>query len=141
MRILLAADGSPYTQKAARYVAGHARALAKRPEILLLHVRPPLPYPSAAAYIGKKAIQQYESEEAKRVLKAASRPLQRAGIAAKAAWIVGDAAKEIARYAKAKKADLIVMGSRGHGALASLALGSVTMKVMAATRVPVLVVR
>ena len=141
MRILLAADGSPYTRKAVRYVAGHARLLAKRPEILILHVRPPIPYPSAAAYVGRKAIQQYEHDEAQRVLKAAAKPLQRGRMALKAAWIVGDPAKEIARYAKAKKVDLVVMGSRGHGAFASLALGSVTMKVLAGTRVPVLVVR
>jgi nucleotide-binding universal stress UspA family protein len=141
VRILLAVDGSSYTRKAARYVAGHARALARRPEVLLLHVRPPIPYPSAAAYVGRKAIQQYEKEEAQRVLKAASAPLRRAGIVARAAWILGDPAKEIARYAKAKKADLVVMGSRGHGAFASLALGSVTTKVIASTRVPVLVVR
>jgi len=96
VRFLLAADGSPYTRKAVRYVAGHARALAKRPEILILHVRPPIPYPSAAAYVGRKAIQQYERDEAERVLKAASKALQRARIPAKAAWILGDPAKEIA---------------------------------------------
>jgi nucleotide-binding universal stress UspA family protein len=141
VRILLAADGSPYTRKAVRYVAGHARALTKRPEILILHVRPPIPYPSAAAYVGRKAIQQYERDEAERVLRAASKALQRARIPAKAAWILGDPAKEIVRYAKAKKADLVVMGSRGQGAFASLALGSVTAKVIASTRVPVLVVR
>ena len=141
MKILFAADGSPYTRKAARYVAGHARALAKRPQVLILHVRPPIPYPSAAAYVGRKAIQQYEREEAQRVLKSAAGPLKKARIAPQAAWVLGDPAKEIARYAKAKKTDLIVMGSRGHGAFASLALGSVTTKVIASTRVPVLVVR
>ena len=141
MRILLAADGSAYTKKAARYVAGHARALAKRPEIVLLHVRPPIPYPSAAAYVGKKAILQYERDEARKVLRVASKPLEKAGIQAKSEWIVGDVAAEIARYAKKKDIDLIVMGSHGHGALASLALGSVTMKVMASTDIPVLVIR
>jgi len=141
VRILLAADGSAFTRKAARYVAEHVRALAKRPEVLLLHVRPPIPYPSAAAYVGKKAIQQYERDEARKALNVATSLLKKAGVACKAAWIVGDAATEIAAYAKKSRADLIVMGSHGHGALASLALGSVTAKVLARTKLPVLVVR
>jgi nucleotide-binding universal stress UspA family protein len=37
--------------------------------------------------------------------------------------------------------DLIVMGSHGHGTLANLVLGSVATKVLASTRVPVLLIR
>jgi nucleotide-binding universal stress UspA family protein len=36
---------------------------------------------------------------------------------------------------------MIVMGSHGHGALSGLVLGSVVTKVLAACKVPVLVVR
>ena len=37
--------------------------------------------------------------------------------------------------------DLIVMGSHGHGAIANLVLGSVANKVVALSKVPVLLVR
>lgn len=141
MKILLAADGSEYTRKAARHVAEHIGSLAKRPEILLLHVRPPLPYPGAAAYVGKKAIERYEREESEKALRVAEKVLAKAGIAFRAAWVVGDVAGEIASYVKKKDIDLVVMGSHGHGALAGLALGSVTAKVLATTKVPVLIVR
>ena len=39
------------------------------------------------------------------------------------------------------KPDLILMGSHGHGSLGNLVMGSVATKVMAHTKVPVLLVR
>jgi len=53
----------------------------------------------------------------------------------------GDPAEEIIALAKDQKADLIVIGSRGHGQLAGLLLGSVAQKVLAHAACPVLVVR
>lgn len=53
---------------------------------------------------------------------------------------VGEAADEILAFAEAAQPDLIVMGSRGHGRLAGLLLGSVTQKVTGLARCPVLVV-
>ncbi len=46
----------------------------------------------------------------------------------------------LAAYAADNDMDLIVTGSHGHGALASLALGSVATKIIARSKVPVLVV-
>jgi nucleotide-binding universal stress UspA family protein len=54
--------------------------------------------------------------------------------------VVGDPAKQILAVADAKQADLIVLGSRGHGQLTGLLLGSVAQKVVALSRCPVLVV-
>jgi nucleotide-binding universal stress UspA family protein len=53
----------------------------------------------------------------------------------------GDPAEEIIARAKDQGADLIVVGSRGHGQLAGLLLGSVAQKVVAHSSCPVLVVR
>ncbi|HME26980.1 MAG TPA: universal stress protein [Acetobacteraceae bacterium] len=54
--------------------------------------------------------------------------------------LVGEPAAQILASANAGQADLIVMGSRGHGRLAGLLLGSVAQKVVALARCPVLVV-
>ncbi|MFI4995031.1 MAG: universal stress protein [Hyphomicrobiales bacterium] len=54
--------------------------------------------------------------------------------------VIGDAAEQILANAKDSQADLIVMGSRGHGRLAGLLLGSVAQKVVGLAPCPVLVV-
>ncbi len=54
---------------------------------------------------------------------------------------VGHVAQSIAKLAEEGKFDLVVMGSRGHGDVANLVLGSVTTKVLALCSVPVLLIR
>jgi nucleotide-binding universal stress UspA family protein len=54
--------------------------------------------------------------------------------------LVGDAAEQIVAGAEGWQADLIAMGSRGHGPIAGLLLGSVTQKVIGHAHCPVLVV-
>lgn len=53
----------------------------------------------------------------------------------------GDAAAEILKCADENHIDLIVVGSRGHGDLKSLFLGSVSHKIMQESRCPCLVVK
>jgi nucleotide-binding universal stress UspA family protein len=53
----------------------------------------------------------------------------------------GNPAQEIIAAAKDQQADLIVVGSRGHGRLAGLLLGSVAQKVISLAHCPVVVVR
>ena len=43
MKIVLAADGSEHTRVAARKVAGMLAWFKERPEVHVLHVRPPFP--------------------------------------------------------------------------------------------------
>jgi nucleotide-binding universal stress UspA family protein len=60
--------------------------------------------------------------------------------AARAEVVVGEPADEILAFAQSTKPDLIVMGSRGHGRLTGLLLGSVAQKVTGLASCPVLVV-
>jgi len=53
----------------------------------------------------------------------------------------GDTVDELVAYADTIDADLIVVGSRGHGAIASAVVGSVSRGVLHEARRPVLVVR
>lgn len=141
MKILLAADGSPFTQIAARHLVSFAGEFANPPEVHIVHVHPQIPYPGAAAAAGSSAVQKYQRDESLAALRVAEKELVKAGIEYTSAWVVGEVAAELARYVKAHGIDLVVMGTHGHGALASLALGSVATKCIATLDVPMLVVR
>ena len=137
MKILIAADGSEFSRAAARYVATHSGLLKERPEVRIVHVHAPLPVTRS---ISKKAIEDYYREESLKALSVAEKELDKSKIDYTSSWCTGDAAEELARHAAAEKIDLIVTGSHGLGALARLAMGSVTTKLVALTKVPVLVI-
>jgi nucleotide-binding universal stress UspA family protein len=145
MKILIAADGSPYTEKATRFVIDHRRTLAGDGELHLLHVKLPLPkglaVENARALLGDSAVNNYYKEEAEVALAVAEKPLRDAGISFQSGYSVGDIAEELQKYADKHGIELLVMGSHGHGALANVVLGSVATKVLAKSKVPVLVVR
>ncbi len=63
------------------------------------------------------------------------------GIEAQVKHRVGHAADEISREATETQADLIAMGSHGHGTIRSMVMGSVATKVLAGCKTPVLLIR
>lgn len=137
MNILLLADGSQYTKRAARYLADHVSQLAKAPVVHILNVHAPIPYGG----VPKKAVEQYQREECEKALKVAKRELDKTRMHYHAHWNVGQVEEVVADFVRDNDVNLIVMGSRGQGALAGLVLGSTGTKVIAATKVPVLIVR
>jgi nucleotide-binding universal stress UspA family protein len=140
MKILLAADGSPYTQAAAQYLARHLGALAAAPELHVLHVHAAMPFKGRVnAAVGKGAVERYQDEESEAALAIARAQLKDIPgvVYAKA---VGEIAPSVEEYVKKHGIDLVVMGSRGHGALAGAVLGSVARDCMACLAVPVMVV-
>ena len=141
MKILLAADGSKHSRKAAKQLVKYAGFLAEVPEVHLLHVHAPLPYKRAIAVVGKAAVERYQREESEAALKACEKELTKGGLPYSAHWMAADVAPAINEFAERHDIDLVVMGSHGHTALAGLALGSVVTKVLATSAVPVLVVR
>ena len=141
MNLLLAADGSDYTRRAAEYLVKLVAQMSKPASIVVLNVHAPLPYAGAAAAAGKDAVDDYQRDECEKALAVASRVLDKAGLKYKAEWVVGDVAAIVADRAKALGTDMVVMGSHGHGALMSVAMGSTATKIIAASKVPVLIVR
>ena len=139
MKILLAADGSPFTKKMLAYLSTH-ELFSQGNEYTVFTVQPALP-PRARAAVGKEIVDKYYAEEAEKVLAPITKFLLRHGIDAKSSWKVGPVSETIAKFAEGEKFDLLVMGSHGHGALLNLVMGSVATKVLASCNVPVLLVR
>lgn len=141
MNILLAADGSVYTKRAVKYLVQHLADFSRKPTIHVLTVHSPLPYPGVAANVGKKQLEKYQREECEAVLAMATRELKKGRLDATTAWSVGDIPTQVNAYVKRHDIDLLVMGSHGHGAFANLVLGSTATKILASTKVPVMIVR
>ena len=140
LKILLLTDGSTHSLAAVGWLVRHAAGLREPPDVRLLHVHPPLPYPRAGEVVGRAAVERYQREASEEALAPAAAILHRADVAFQPAWTVGEIAASIADYASAGNFDLVVMGTHGHGALLNLALGSVATKCIATLRVPVVVV-
>ena len=140
MNILLAVDGSSYTKKMLAYLATHEELLAPTHTFTAVTVQAALP-PRARAALGKPAVDQYYAEEAAKVLDPVVKFLGRHDLKVKSLSKVGNAGETIAKTAESGKFDMIIMGSRGHGALGSLVMGSVATRVLANCQTPVLLVR
>lgn len=140
MKILLAVDGSEVGLAAVRQLVEFGKSLAEPPEVTLFYADPPL-LRSVALNLGKDGVASYHAENAAYAMKKARTALKRARLPFHETYMVGEPAESIVKQAKASKADLIVVGTHGRGALKQLFVGSVALKVIALSPVPVLVAR
>lgn len=140
MRILLPIDGSSFSNAAVGFVASRETLILSQPDVELLNVQYPVPA-RAARYAGKELVLSYHESEANKVIKPALATLKRAGLLARAKYVVGSPGSEVARVAASDAADLIVMGSHGHTGFKGLLFGSVTNAVLASCDTPLLVLR
>lgn len=140
MRILLAVDGSEVSARAARFVARLASKLGQPPQVILLSVDEPL-LRAVAIELGVQGVAKYHADNGKFALKTAKAVLNRANVVHAEQLLVGNPAEAIVKTAKSAKCDLVVMGSHGRSAFKSLFLGSVTIKVLTHSQVPVTIIR
>jgi nucleotide-binding universal stress UspA family protein len=139
--ILLPVDGSPCSLRAVEHLVAHAGWFRDRPEIHLLHVQPPVPIAGALAHVGKETLRAHYEEESRPHVSAARGCLDVAGCPYTLHIHVGLPAEVIVKVAHELGAELVVMGTRGRGGLASLVLGSVANQVLQQAECPVLLVR
>lgn len=134
--ILIATDGSAGAQLAVEDGLDLAEQTGAAVLFVAVH-RPPLPV------FGDPYWQRAVSNELARVrpaLKKAVEAAEARGIRAEYDLLEGDAADRILEIARSRDVDLIVIGSRGLGAVASAIVGSVSKRVLRDADRPVLVV-
>lgn len=144
--ILVPTDGSKLSAKAVKTAARLAKATGAR--LTGLYVVAPYASPVyAESMIAIPAVTTAEYQaivrrHADRALSAVKRQAGLLGVpCATLSPVGGEPWSAILRAARAKKCDAIVMASHGRGRLASLLLGSETTKVLAHSKIPVLVCR
>jgi nucleotide-binding universal stress UspA family protein len=122
------------------YLAAHDEWLGAAHRYTVLHSVAAVPG-RAAAVIDRDALKSYYDDANEAVFKPIRSFFKKQGIGADYVGKVGPASEVIAKMADSQRYDLLVMGSHGHGSLATLVMGSVTAKVLATCKTPVLLIR
>jgi nucleotide-binding universal stress UspA family protein len=152
-RILLATDGSLYSQRATRYLGKFP--IPENVDVRLLHVLPPLTEPVNMepylggwdAYVSLRSpeetaqIKAEQEQEGESLLKKMHDLLLKKGIESSSVLARGDAATEIMEYADKQDMDLIVAGSRGLSSFKGWLMGSVSRKLVHYSHCSVLIVK
>ena len=145
LRVVLATDGSPSATVAADLVAAIAW-----PEGSTVRVVEAIdtgtvlfsgPWPVAAYLEQDGGIEEQLRRAADGLVTDIRDRIARPGIDVVADVLEGRPATAIVEAARAFQADVIVVGSRGHGTIESMLLGSVSAEVVDHARIPVLVAR
>ncbi|HUZ68176.1 MAG TPA: universal stress protein [Candidatus Saccharimonadales bacterium] len=137
-RILVAVDGSPFSDAALATAAGLAAKVGAEVDVIHVHEHD-MPH--------SKAVHLAELEspiEATEVIAAATAKLTAQGVHAQGHVLEADThdvARRIIEFADASNADVIIVGRRGLSTLTGMLVGSVSNKLVHVARVPVLVAR
>ena len=142
--IICGVDGSSDSQAALKVAEQFADRLGSN--LILSHVAEPAYVPYAAAYpFGGTAGAMAVAEEAESEEEDSERLLERVAVAAgledaERRVAIGHPAERLAELADDENAELVVVGSRGRGALKSAILGSVSYSLVGIAGCPVLIV-
>jgi nucleotide-binding universal stress UspA family protein len=138
-RILIATDGSPAAKQAVE--VGVELAASEGAMVLFVHVVPVADIVATSGFGLMAPVHHPVAASDEQLLDDAAEVADRADVPASVKLLRGNTVDEIVAHADSMNADLIVVGSRGHGAITSALLGSVSRGVLAESRRPVMIVR
>ncbi|MCB8745777.1 universal stress protein [Rhodoferax sp. U2-2l] len=137
---LIAVDGSDPALRAVDHVVQDAANRRTTAQIYLVNVQPPLPN-DVTRFIDNQTVEAFHRESGDAALAGARQKLTQAGMAFTSHLLIGDAAPAIVNFANEKGCSMIVMGAHGFGHVVGLFMGSVTVKVVQLSTVPVLLIK
>ena len=141
MKILLASDGSPNAERAARWVAALAADLKVPPTVLVASVHDDAPYRIAMRHVGRAEVNEVLREQSEKDVAGARAVLEAAGLKPDVRLEIGNVAETLVNIAKRESATMIVMGQKGRTTVANLLMGSIATRVLSMSEVPVTLVR
>lgn len=144
--ILISTDGSKLAAKGVKAGVKLAKALgAKVTAAYVIPLYSPPMYGEAVVYVPGISPQEYKrnsEKAARKALAAVEIEARTAGVRCATQFVSSNQPWQgILRIARARKCDAISMSSHGRGGLGGLLLGSETMRVLAHSKLPVLVTR
>jgi nucleotide-binding universal stress UspA family protein len=138
MKILLAVDGSEYSEGAARFLSKFK--LDSSDEVMILHVINFVPFLNEMEFYAD-TIFRMKQEIAPKILDASVEILKDTKATLSTAVVEGDIDKSIIGAAVDSGADLIVTGAKGLKGIKSIIIGSTTRSIAHNSPVPVLVIK
>jgi len=136
-KIVVGLDGSDGAMQAARMAVEIAAKFEAK--VLLYYVVPPVALPPEAGGAEMTIIESNRSA-GEEVLASVKKAIAQPGLEVETAIGFGPAAETLADMAAAQNADLVVVGSRGRGAVARVLLGSVADRLSHICNRPLLIV-
>ncbi len=140
MKILLPIDGSTPALAAVQH-ALHLVQVGLDAELLLANVQEPATFYEMLTTRDSEVVKRASAEAGLHLLQPAAELCRAAGVAFELEVALGDPANTLNDIIDRFQCDAVVMGARGHGAMSSALLGSVSQQVTHDAQVPVTIVK
>ncbi len=137
--ILVPVDGSKPSLHAVQAAIAAARQTGAK--VYVVNVQAPVFTANVKRFVAADVLDEYYHDTGEAALKDVRALLQAEGVGASSEIMVGPIADTIVEYAKQKGCDLIIMGTRGTGAVSNLFMGSTAVKVVSQADIPVMLVK
>lgn len=137
--ILVPVDGSPNSDRATAHAVGLAKAVSGM-VIHLLNVQPSVGS-LVTMFVPKENVDSFHREEGEKALASAVKICKDAGVACEKHIGVGRPGEVIGQFVKKLGAGSVVSGTRGHGGVAGVLMGSVAQDILAYVDVPITLVK
>ena len=138
VKILVAVDDSPHSERAIQFVTRMRWPAGSR--MIVANVMP-LAVPAESSDFDPADVLAKQRCQRESVITRAQNQLRDAGLSTERRVAEGDAREQLLQLVDTERVDLLVLGSRGHSALARLMLGSVSSHAVAHASCSVLVVK
>jgi nucleotide-binding universal stress UspA family protein len=138
-QIVLATDGSAFSDAAARFLAD-GKLLQSGFTVHVIHVSPDVTG-QVRAFVSKETIDAWHQEASDKAMESVCGILSAAKVPFERHALHGFPPEKIVSYAKSVDAGAIVMGTHGRGSFLDAVIGSVAGRVLAHAECPVVMVK